>query len=372
MCFILDKEKMFELIDKKLENLPSYVQKFIEYKQADDRFKANTILSYLYDYERFFGWLVSEGYFQGEMKDIPLSVLEELRRDDITNYQNFLKRYTEIEKRTSRNRIISSLKSLFNHLSQIAEDDNGDPLLKRNVMARVETQNAKKSPRQQAELLKGRVFTSNKEIHAFLDFVQNGYEQSVRNSSEREPVKKRLLHYYHLNRERDLALMSLILGSGLRINEAISLDLTDIDMLERGVLVERKGKEGKTLVHFSERAKYDLEEYLAIREKRYPTGNKEKAVFLSLSTGNRIIERITKRAAQELVLKYTTWYGKPMSAHNLRHSFATAHWRENRDLFGLQSQLGHMDPKTTQVYALILDDTLREEIDNMDRSLFRE
>ena len=45
---------MFELIDKKLENLPSYVQKFIEYKQADDRFKANTILSYLYDYERFF------------------------------------------------------------------------------------------------------------------------------------------------------------------------------------------------------------------------------------------------------------------------------------------------------------------------------
>lgn len=364
----MQKEQIYQLIDEKLCHLPYYVELFVDYKQADHRFKPNTLLSYIYDYERFFEWIIAEGKFNGDIKNIPLFVLEDLRREDITNFQNYLLRYTGMEKRSSRNRMMSSLKSLFNHLSQIEEDHNGDPLLKRNVMAKIETKSAKLSPREQAENLKGRVFKSSKEINSFLDFVQDGYEKKVRNSFEREPIKKRLLHYYHLNKERDLALMSLILGSGLRINETVMLDLTDIDWHERGVRVERKGKEGKTLVHFSKRAKKDLEDYIAIRDKRYPTSSKEKAVFLSLPTGpNKKIERLTKRAAQDMVMKYTKWFGKPMSVHNLRHSFATVHWYENRDVFALQSQLGHTDPKTTQVYALIFDDTLREEIDNMDR-----
>ena len=131
--------------------------------------------------------------------------------------------------------------------------------------------------------------------------------------------------------------------------------------------MERKGKEGKTLVHISNRAMDDLLRYLDIRDERYPTDSKEKAVFLSLPTGpNKKVQRLTKRAAQTMVEKYTKWYGKPMSVHNLRHSFATVHWRMNKDVFALQSQLGHTDPKTTQIYSLIFDDTLREGIDRME------
>jgi integrase len=364
----LDKKQIFRLIDEKIRHLPPYVEYYVDYKRADDRAKPNTLLSYLYDYERFFGWLIEEGFFKGEPWEVPLSVLENLRREDITSFQNYLLRYTNMDKRSSRNRMISSLKSLFHYLSQIHEDENGTPLLKRNVMAKVEMKSAKKNPREQAEALKGRVFKSQEEIADFLDFVENRYAIAVRTSTERESVKKRLLHYYELNRERDLAFISLILGSGLRVNEAVNLDLSDIDRVERAVRVERKGKEGKTAVHISNRAIDDLERYLKIRDERYPTDNKEKAVFLSLPTGpNRKIQRLTKRAAQEMVMKYTTWYGKPMSVHNLRHSFGTVHWRINRDVFALQSQLGHSDPETTQVYALIFDDTLREEIDNMEQ-----
>jgi len=363
----LNKEKIYKLIDEKIRRLPPYVEYYVDYKRADDRAKPNTLLSYLYDYERFFGWLIEEGYHQGEPWEVPLSVLENLRREDITNFQSYLLRYTKMEKRSSRNRMISSLKSLFHYLSQIHEDENGDPLLKRNVMAKVEMKSAKKTPREQAETLKSRVFKSPEEIVDFLDFVENRYAKVVRDSLEREPVKKRLLHYYELNKERDLAFISLILGSGLRVNEAVSLDLNDIDRVERAVRVERKGKEGKTAVHISKRAMDDLERYLKIRDDRYPTDSKEKALFLSLPIGpNRKVERLTKRAAQEMVLKYTKWYGKPMSVHNLRHSFATVHWRMNKDVFALQSQLGHTDPKTTQVYSLIFDDTLREEIDKME------
>lgn len=361
------KEQIFRLIDEKTIRLPFYVEKYVDYKRSDDRAKPNTLLSYLYDYERFFDWLIVEHYHPGPAKDIPLSLLERLRKDDIQSFQNYLQRYTNIEKRSSRNRMLSSLKSLFHHLSQIEEDEDGDPLLKKNVMAKIEITNTKPSAKDQADSLKGRVFKSAEEVADFLNFIEERYEKAIRDSSEREPIKKRLLHYYNLNKERDIAFLTLILGSGLRVNETVMLDITDINWQERGAWVERKGKEGKTLVHFSNRAKDKLQQYLSIRDERYKVSSKEKAVFLSLPTGpNNKSGRWTKRAAQETVLKYTKWFGKSISVHNLRHSFATVHWAENHDVFGLQSQLGHNDPQTTQRYALIFDDTLREEIDNME------
>lgn len=364
----MEKEQIYRLIDKKTANLPTYVDLYIDYKRSDNRAKPNTLLSYLYDYERFFDWLLVEGYHPGPAKNVPLSILEGLKRDDITNFQQYLLRYTQMEKRSSRNRMISSLKSLFHHLSQIEEDDEGEPLLKRNIMAKIEIKNIKTSSKEQANSLKGRVFKSSEEVLEFLNFVENGYEQTIKDSYEKEPVKKRLLHYYRLNKERDVAFLSLILGSGLRVFETTMLDINHIDWKERGARVERKGKEGLTLVHFSNRAKDKLQEYLAVREERYNVNSKEKAIFLSLPTGpNKKNSRWTKRAAQETVLKYTTWFGKRISVHNLRHSFATVHWSQNKDVFGLQSQLGHNDPQTTQRYALIFDDTLRDEIDNMEK-----
>lgn len=362
------KEQIYQLIDEKVLRLPSYVERYVDYKRSDDRAKPNTLLSYLYDYERFFEWLLEESYHTGPAKSLPLSVLEGLKREDITNFQNYLMRYTHMEKRSSRNRMMSSLKSLFHHLSQIEEDEDGEPLLKKNIMAKIEIKNTKPSSKDQAESLKGRVFKSSEEVSGFLRFVDSEYAAVVQDSYEKEPVKKRLIHYYGLNKERDVALLSLILGSGLRVNETVMLDLKDIDWHERGVRVERKGKEGKTLVHFSNRAKEQLERYISIREERYKVGSKEKALFLSLPTGpNKKTGRLTKRAAQAMVIKYTKWHGKPLSVHNLRHSFATVHWSENQDVFGLQSQLGHNDPATTQRYALIFDDRLRDEIDKMEK-----
>ncbi|WP_164899071.1 tyrosine-type recombinase/integrase, partial [Mesorhizobium sp. M7A.F.Ca.MR.362.00.0.0] len=119
-------------------------------------------------------------------------------------------------------------------------------------------------------------------VDDFLNFVEHHYIQTIQESHEKEPVKKRLIHYYNLNKERDLAFLSLILGSGLRVNETIMLNLGDIDWIERGARVERKGKEGKTLVHFSNRAKEKLQDYVKMREDRYRVGSKEKSVFLSL------------------------------------------------------------------------------------------
>lgn len=363
----MEKKKIYKLIDEKVARLPYFVGLYVEYKMADDRAKPNTLLSYLYDYERFFTWLIESKYFDGELNKIPITIIEDLSQDDMTLYQTYLLRETNLEKRTSRNRMISSLKSLFNYLSQIQEDENQEPLLKRNVMAKIEINYKKPSSQELADRLKGHVFETPKEISDFLYFVEHDYIKTIENSSLETGVKKRLINYYHLNRERDLALFSLILGSGLRANEVVMLDLDDIDWQIRACRVERKGKEGKTLVRFSRRAMDNLRAYVDIRKDRYKINSKEKAVFISLPSGpNKKSGRWQKRAAQETVIKYSKWYGKPFTIHNLRHSFATVHWQKNKDVFGLQSQLGHSDPQTTQRYALIFDDTLEREIDNMD------
>ncbi|RKO61736.1 site-specific integrase [Caldibacillus debilis] len=174
----MKKEKIYKLIDEKIRRLPPYVEYYVDYKRADDRAKPNTLLSYLYDYERFFGWLIEEGYHQGEPWEVPLSVLENLRREDITNFQSYLLRYTKMEKRSSRNRMISSLKSLFHYLSQIHEDENGDPLLKRNVMAKVEMKSAKKTPREQAENFKKSSLQISGRNRRFLGFCGKSLRES--------------------------------------------------------------------------------------------------------------------------------------------------------------------------------------------------
>ncbi|MNL84146.1 Tyrosine recombinase XerC [compost metagenome] len=72
---------------------------------------------------------------------------------------------------------------------------------------------------------------------------------------------------------------------------------------------------------------------------------------------------MTKRAIQEMVIKYAKRFGKPyLSVHKLRHSFATDYYVRN-DLYKTQEQLGHASPDTTQIYAHLTDKTMAEAID---------
>lgn len=72
---------------------------------------------------------------------------------------------------------------------------------------------------------------------------------------------------------------------------------------------------------------------------------------------------MTKRAIQEMVIKYAKRFGKPyLSVHKLRHSFATDYYLRN-DIYKTQEQLGHASPETTQIYAHLTDKTMAQAID---------
>jgi integrase len=344
-------------LERKLPIMPWYVDKFINYKLPD--LSPSSLLEYIRDYEAFFGWLIAEGLTRAKsIRDIPLEDLENLRIDAIDSFRMFLaSRREQANSRTTINRKLSSLRSLFHYLSQIAEDENFYPLLKRNVMAKVPIKRTHK-PKDSAAKLEGKLL-QDEEIREFIDYVREGYGLDAAEN-------KQAMHAYRLNRERDVCIISLILHSGLRVSEVVNMNVDDVDLKKQLVYVLRKGNNDetfKTPVYFAKAAVGDFERYLAVRAERYRPPKKEKALFLAVANGRTEGARMTKRAIQEMVVKYARRFGKPyLTVHKLRHSFATDYYLRN-DLYKTQEQLGHASPETTQIYAHLTDRTMAEAID---------
>ncbi|WP_274651421.1 tyrosine recombinase XerS [Paenibacillus humicola] len=351
------KVKDRQELDRRTPSMPWYVEKFIQYKLPD--LSPSSLLEYVRDYETFFSWMLAEGLAEGPaMRDIRLEELERLHMDSIDNYKMFLTVHPDhANNKTTISRKLSSLRSLFHYLSQIAEDDNFYPLLKRNVMAKVSIKRTHK-PKDTAAKLEGKLL-QEQEIDEFIRYINEDY------GTEIEGNKQAAYAYMH-NRVRDTCIISLILNSGLRVSELVNMNVDDVDLKKRLVYVYRKGSNDdtfKTPVYFRQEAVFELQRYLSERESRYKAPKREKALFLALANGKKEGTRMTKRAVQEMVVKYARRFGKPyLSVHKLRHSFATDYYLRN-DLYKTQEQLGHASPETTQIYAHLTDKTMAEAID---------
>ncbi|WP_248925824.1 tyrosine recombinase XerS [Paenibacillus hamazuiensis] len=356
------KVKDRQELEKRLPSMPWYVEKFINYKLPD--LSPSSLLEYVRDYDTFFSWLLAEGLTEASViRDIPITDLERLHMDSIDNFKMFLStRKENANTRTTISRKLSSLRSLFHYLSQIAEDENFYPLLKRNVMAKVEIKRTHK-PKDSAAKLEGKLL-QEEEIAEFIHYIKNGYPQDVASN-------KQALYSYELNKVRDACIVSLVLNSGLRVSEVVNLNIDDVDIKKKLAYVYRKGKNDdtfKTPVYFRQEAIDDIQQYLLLRQSRYRPAKREKALFLAIANGKHEGERMTKRAIQEMVVKYAKRFGKPyLSVHKLRHSFATDYYLRN-DLYKTQEQLGHASPETTQIYAHLTDKTMSEAIDHRNPS----
>ncbi|MBB6669283.1 tyrosine recombinase XerS [Cohnella nanjingensis] len=353
----LQKKKDREELEQRIPRMPWYVEKFVNYKLPD--LSPSSLLEYVRDYEAFFAWLMAEGLTEADkMTDIPLLDLERLHMDSVDNFRMFLAtRKEQANSRTTISRKLSSLRSLFHYLSQIAEDENFYPLLKRNVMAKVSIKRTHK-PKDTAAKLEGKLL-QEEEILSFINYIRQDYAHDV-------ATNKQALYAHELNHTRDACIVSLVLNSGLRVSELVHLNVDDLDLKKKLLYVYRKGKNDdtfKTPVYFRHDAIADLESYLQQRETRYRAPKREKALFLALANGKTEGSRMTKRAVQEMVIKYAKRFGKPyLSVHKLRHSFATDYYLRN-DLYKTQEQLGHASPETTQIYAHLTDKTMEEAID---------
>jgi integrase/recombinase XerC len=149
---------------------------------------------------------------------------------------------------------------------------------------------------------------------------------------------------------RDLAFFSLLYGSGLRIAEALGLDVRDAVALRTSLSLRVIGKGSKTrLVPVLPAVRAAIEAWLAL----HPAAKPENALFLGARG-----KRLDPAVAQRVLRTYRRLAGLPDHAtpHALRHSFATHLLASGGDLRSIQDLLGHASLSTTQRYTAV-DDT---------------
>ncbi|MBP3950702.1 tyrosine recombinase XerS [Bacillus suaedae] len=350
------QQQHYQKLQLLLKDLPWYVEEYIDHKRR--KLSAASLLNYCHDYKIFFQWITSEHLFEGSVREIPLELLEKLTVQQIEGFLHSL-RYQLDNKEITVNRKLSALKSLFNYLQNIAETRDLKPYLSRNVMAKVDFNDIKESMETIANKMEGKILIGD-EYEGFRRFVAHDYGELIKEN-------KKLVNFYKLNQERDTAITSMILGSGLRLSEIVNLDLNDIDFKKYSARVIRKGNK-EQYVFFSKIAMDDLQEYLKIRESRYKVDKTNKALFVAAAMGPKgKTRRLTARSIEKLIEKYATAFGKPsLSVHKLRHSFATRYHFEINDVPKLRRQLGHSSIQTTMIYTHIRNDDLKSAVDKMD------
>lgn len=156
---------------------------------------------------------------------------------------------------------------------------------------------------------------------------------------------------------RDRLLLELLYGCGLRVSEAVGLNLTDFDRQERWVRVRGKGRKERQ-VPYGSKAAAALDIYLEDRETHIGAQAREEHVLFL----NRFGGRLTDRGARNAVKFYATWVAEDSSIHphTLRHAFATHLLSDGADLRSIQELLGHARLATTQKYTKVaLADLMR-------------
>lgn len=185
-----------------------------------------------------------------------------------------------------------------------------------------------------------------------------------------DELTKRQQAWHKLTVKRDYALMSLFLGTGVRVSECVGLNIQDVDLENNAFLVTRKGG-NQVVLYFPPEVAEALAEYMLEREKIVPLEGHEDALFLSMQK-----RRMTQRAVQKLVKKYAAVAAplKPkISPHKLRSTFATNLYNSTGDIYLVADVLGHSSVDTTRKhYADMTDARRRMAADHVELPTFDE
>ena len=349
MALTPEELQILQRIEKQLKDMPFYVVEYIRSKKRAG-LSADTLLQYIYRYQHFFQWLLREGLADApDTPFIPYSVLAELKKENVELYLEYLKEESiPHEKESVKKRgqavvalSVNALKSLFNYLTKETEDENGESYFYRNVMSKIVLHTKKETASRRAQKISS-VILNEHEINDFLMFIEHAYEATLASGLARQRFNR--------DKERDLAILSLFLGSGIRLGETAHILVKKINLKKQLIDIKRKGAKEDT-VRIMDQATQHLKAYLDIRESRYPGSKEVPFLFVTLYGG--AVRPLSRRAIENLVTKYTAAFGQGegMSPHKLRHSFAADFIRNGGSIVLLRDQLGHSNIETTSLYT---------------------
>lgn len=307
------------------QELPGYTYEFLDEKAQRN---PNTAVSYAYDLRTFLIYLqefcpAAKDY---DTKDIPLEILNNLSFQDINEYQKYLsaKDIDIVGKNNLQNDIsgiarrMSALRTFYKYLCE------------HDYITNDATAGAIRQRRNSDDHVITRLTAD--EVDLLLTRVKNG------NLGDKHQQKMR-----QNTRYRDYAVLTLLLRTGIRVSECVSLDINDFNFDEKSMRVVRKGKK-EQMLYFDEQTKEALLDYIDFERPSYTDSDDEPALFLSSRK-----RRLSVRSIQDMVSKYSeaTLINKKVSPHKMRSTYGTALYNKTGDIRLVADVLGHKDINTT-------------------------
>ena len=314
------------------------------FRAVEPTTSTRTRLSYAYDIRTFFRFL-QESNPALRSRDLltwDVSVLDQIQAVDIEEYQEFLKVYDVDE-------------SLAGAPKE-ARFTNGEKGLKRKMSALrsfyayyYKRQMIRTNPTLLVDMPKlhdkAIVRLDEGETASLLDYIEHGGDDLTGQAKR----------YYEKTKTRDLAIVTLLLGTGIRVSECVGLDIGDVDFRNDGIRIIRKGG-SESIVYFGEEVERALKAWIEERKSILPVEGHEQALFYSTQRrrmGVQAVENMVKKYAREVT---TT---KKITPHKLRSTYGTSLYRETGDIYLVADVLGHKDVNTTKKHYAAMDDSRR-------------
>ena len=318
-----------------LDALPEFCKEY--FIGMEQRTSSRTRIAYAYDLGIFFHYLRDRNPYFGKMDFSKWKVkdLDFITPTDIEEYLSYLKYYVKDGKEFTNDergiaRKLACLRSFYNYYFR-------KEVIEKNPAALVQM-----PKRHDKAIIR---FDIDEVVH-FLDEVEDGTKLTDKQKTFHEKTKK-----------RDLAMMTLLLGTGIRVSECVGLNIDDIDFNNNGIKIHRKGGT-ETVVYFGDEVRTALLSYLEERKSIIPNEGSSDAVFISMQ--NR---RISVRAVENLVKKYARLVTtlKNITPHKLRSTYGTNLYKETGDIYLVADVLGHKDVNTTKKHYAALEDERRRK-----------
>ncbi|HBA64465.1 MAG TPA: integrase [Lachnospiraceae bacterium] len=321
-----------------LKTMPPFTRDY--FRAVEPTTSARTRISYAYDIRVFFRFLMecNPVYRNYRLDQFTLEDLDRIEPVDIEEYMEYLKVYRDPEQKQIINgekglaRKMSSLRSFYAYYFKRQAIRTNPTLLV--DMPKIHE--------------KAIIRLDIDEVASLLDYV----ESCGASLTGQKKV------YYEKTKMRDMAILTLLLGTGIRVSECVGLDLNDVDFRNNGIKVTRKGG-NEMIVYFGKEVASALSDYLeTTRKLQEPLPGHEEALFLSTQR-----RRIGVQAVENMVKKYTSQVtpNKKITPHKLRSTYGTSLYKETGDIYLVADVLGHKDVNTTKKHYAALDDERRRK-----------
>ncbi len=319
-----------------LRTLPPFTHDF--FRAIEPTSSIRTRMNYAYDIRVFYHYLMENNpvYSRYAVQQFTAADLERLQPVDIEEYMEYLKVYKRDDDETMVNgekglaRKMSALRTFYGYYYKRQMISSNPTLLVE--MPKIHE--------------KAIIRLDADEVSMLLDFVESAGDKLTGQS----------LTYYNKTKSRDLAILTLLLGTGIRVSECVGLDLNHVDFKNNGITVTRKGG-NQMVVYFGDEVAHALSQYIeGDRKAVTPLPGHENALFLS--TRRR---RMGVQAVENMVKKYAKQVtpNKIITPHKLRSTYGTSLYKETGDIYLVADVLGHKDVNTTKKHYAAIDEDRR-------------